>query len=327
MIDVATVPKWRVLVQLVRRTVDEFVEDDGPLIAAGLSFYAVLSLAPLLMLVLLLAGPLIGEQSARSEVVAQVNTFAGPGAARAVGEVLTRLREPQLDSLSAVIGVGVLLFGATRVFAHLQRALNKVWDVRVVTRGQLARGVWKVVRKRLLSGAMILVAVIMLFLSLLASTTLAFVAQALPGSTWGGGLYRTLELAASFLLAAVLFGGVFKFLPDARVAYRDVAIGAAVTAVLFVLGKFGIALYLGHRSTGSAFGAAGSVILLLLWVYYSCSIFLLGAEFTEVHAKMLGSGIRPEGYAVRVWRQHLQPGEEAPNGRETRRDDGRRGSA
>ncbi|MFW5875614.1 MAG: YihY/virulence factor BrkB family protein [Myxococcota bacterium] len=305
---------WRVLVQLVRRTVDEFMDDDGPLIAAGLSFYAILSLAPLLMLILLLAGPLLGEASVRSGVVTQVRTFAGPGAARAVGDVLSRLREPQLDSASAIIGVAVLLFGATRVFAHLQRALNKVWDVRVVTRGKLARGVWKVVRKRLLSAAMILAAVFMLLLSLLASTALAFVGQALPGSTWGGGLYRALELAASFLLAAGLFGGVFKFLPDARVAYRDVAVGAAVTAALFVLGKFGIALYLGHRSTGSAFGAAGSLILLLLWVYYSCSIFLLGAEFTEVHAKVLGSGIHPESYAVRVWRQHLQPGEEGHGG-------------
>lgn len=290
--------------RLIRQTIEEFVDDDGPLVAAGLAFYAILSLAPLLALVVLLGGPMLGEERMRQQVVAETRGFAGQQAAETVGQLLERASQPSFDSVSAVVGLLVLAFGATRVFAHVQRALNKVWDVKVPTRGRVARSLWRVTRKRLMSATMILGLVVLLTASLLVGAAIELVASAWPAVLGSKGVFRVMDLSATFGMGTVLFALVFRYLPDARIAYRDVSIGAMVTAALFVMGKFLIALYLGQRSLGSAYGAASSVILLLVWVYYCCTIFLIGAEFTEVYAKLHGSGIQPEEHAVRVFRQH-----------------------
>lgn len=296
---------WR----LLRQTVDEFLDDDADLIAGGLAFFAVLSLAPILVLVVMLVGPLLGQRAVQSGVVEQARDLAGPQAADLVRRVLEHIGSPQLDSWSAALGVALALFGATRVFTHLQRSLNKVWDVRVVTHGKLGRGVWKVVRKRLLSGAMLLVVVVLLLASLLIGTGMELLAQHLPGVLPSGGVYRIFDSLVTLGLATVLFAVVFKLLPDAVITVRDVAVGSFVTAALFVAGKVPLTVYVGHWSMRSAFGTASSILLLLLWVYYCCSIFLLGAEFTEVFAKLHGEGIRPEEHAARVHRELRRHGD------------------
>lgn len=299
---------------LSRRTIEEYLDDDAPLIAAGLAFYTILSLAPLLVLIVTLVGPFLGQHGVRVELEEEVRRFAGPAASRTLTRVLDQVTAEHLSSLSAAVGGAVVLFGATNVFVHLQRALNKVWNVRVVTGGKLKRQLWKVTRKRLLSALVLLLVVAVVLASLLAGTALELLLDALPFALPGGSLYRALDFVVTLAMTVLLFSTVFKILPDVRIAYRDVWIGGSATGVLFVVGKFPIALYLGHWSMRSAFGTASSLVLVMLWAYYCWLIFLFGAEFTEVYAKAHGSGIRPEEHAARVRRRLRAPPEQAPEG-------------
>jgi membrane protein len=303
------VPEWlRTTARLIRRSIQAFVDDDAPLVAAGLAFFALLSLAPLLMMVLLGAAPLLGEDTVRTQVVSQVERFSDVEVAETVDELLQNVERPRLDSLSAVLGIGVLLFGATRVFGHVQLALNRVWGVAVVTRGQLKRSIWKVARKRLLGAAMVAGLVVVLLASFVIGAALRVASTVVPDAEVARGLYRGLELLATLGLATVLFALVFRFLPDVRVRFRDVWLGAGVTALLFIAGRFIVSAYIGGQGTQSAFGAAGSLILLLVWIYYCCATFLLGAELTEAYAEAHGSGIQPESYAVRLRRTPASEG-------------------
>jgi membrane protein len=299
----------RAWADLLRQAGRSFVDDDAPLLAAGLAFFTLLSLAPVLVLVLMLAAPLLGEETVRQELVSQAERFADPEIAQAVDRVLENIERPSLGSLSAVLGLVVLLYGATRVFGYVQLAINRVWGVAVVTRGNLKRSVWKVARKRLLGAAMILTLVVMLLASFLLGAALRIGARLVPDAEASRQLYQGLELAASAGLLVVLLALVFRYLPDVKVAFRDVWLGAVVTAVLFTAGRWVLSAYLSGEAMGSAFGAAGSLVLLIVWIYYSCVVFLFGAELTEAYAERKGAGIEPESYASRVRPPQPAPGD------------------
>jgi membrane protein len=301
---------------MLKESGGNFLRDDGTSLAAALSYYTVLSIPPLLMLILLLAGFVWDPQDVQSALEGQFAGLMGAGAADQVQTIFEQAQQPDLGRpLAAIIGLGALAFGAIGAFVQLQMALNRVWEVRP----DPDAGIKGFVGKRLLSFGMVLVIVFLLLVSLAVSALLAAFGGFLEGMLpdfLSGVLLQVINLAITLAVISLLIAAMFRFLPDAEVAWRDVWIGAIVTTVLFVAGKFLIGLYLGRSDPGDAFGAAGSLVLLLIWIYYSSIILLLGAEFTQSYARHRGSGIRPEPGAVRVVqtleREPPAPGEERP---------------
>ncbi|HJQ83928.1 MAG TPA: YihY/virulence factor BrkB family protein [Candidatus Binatia bacterium] len=282
---------------LVREAFGDWSEDKAPRLGAALAYYTVFSIAPLLLIVIAIAGMVFGPEAARGQIVAQLETLIGPDAARAVQEMLANAQRPSAGIVATVVGVVTLLLGASGVFGQLQDALNTVWEVEP----KPGRGIMGIVRDRFLSLTMVLGTGFLLLVSLVLSAVVASAGEVLRGL--GPGLEavgHVVELVISFGVVTLLFAGIFKYLPDVQIAWRDVWIGAVVTAFLFVVGKVAIGLYLGHASIASAYGAAGSLVVLLVWVYYSAQILLFGAELTQVYANRSGKRVRPAENAVRI---------------------------
>jgi membrane protein len=282
---------------LLKQTFREWQEDRAPMLAAALAYYTVFSLAPLLVIVIALVGLLLGQGSARQDILAQFQTLFGPQVAEFVGTMLENRSVAQGGVVATIVGAALLLLGASGVFIQLQNALNEIWDVApAAQRGGLAA----VLKKRLLAFGMILVVGFLLLVSLVIPAAISVLERALgerfPGS---GTLWQWLAFALSLAVIVLLFAMIFRFLPDVEIMWRDVWIGAAVTALLFTVGKTLIGLYLGNSGVASAYGAAGALVLLLLWIFYSAQIVLLGGEFTQVYAKRRGGGVEPAGHAVR----------------------------
>lgn len=276
----------RAALALVKESVSRWVDDRAPSMGAALAFYTLFSLAPLLLIVISVAGLAFGEPAARAAIFAQLSQLVGDSSARAVDAALGELNRPQAGRLGAWVGLVTLLVGATTVFAELQDALDRIWRA-PPARG---RGLWVLLRQRLLSLGMVLGIGFLLLVSLLVSAALAVIEH--WWSPWFGAWVATargVSALASFAVTTLLFAMIYKWMPSVRVAWRDVWIGAAITAVLFSVGKFLIGEYIGRSGVASAFGAAASVIALLLWLYYSAQIFLLGAEFTRAYAQRHGS--------------------------------------
>ncbi|MBY0525124.1 MAG: YihY/virulence factor BrkB family protein [Gemmataceae bacterium] len=274
---------------IVRETAAAWNKHNAPRMAAALAYYTLFSIAPLLVLAVAIASVVFGEKAARGELSAQLENTVGTAAASAVEELLTHTRAGAESTWATVLSIALLLFGASGVFVEMQDALNTIWNVRA----KPGRGLYNVVRDRLLSFLVVLSAGFLLLVMVIVSTALSAISSfltpdVLPGSVH---LWQVLNAAVSFVFVAVLFALVFKLLPDVILAWRDVWIGAVVTALLFTLGKYLIALYLGYGSTTSAFGAAGSLVLVLLWLYYSFLILLFGAEFTRSLALRCGTRI------------------------------------
>lgn len=289
-----------VLWQLLREAASQWSEDKAPRMGAALAYYGVFSLAPLLLLAIAVAGLVFGEQAARGEVLGQIQSTVGPTAARAIEDLLKSASHPAQGVTATVVSLVVLLFGASGLFLELQDALNTIW--KVAPRPGL--GLMAMIRARLLSFAVVLGTGLLLLALLVVSTGLTVaetyvrpLARALPGGPW---LWEAVNLVVSILLVAFLFALIYKLLPDAEVAWRHVGHGAVLTAVLFTAGKYAIGLYLGETSISSAFGAAGSVIVILVWVYYSAQILLFGAEFTRAYARRSGDRVPPSPHAVAV---------------------------
>ncbi len=272
---------------LLRDTVNSWIDDKAPSMGAALAFYTLFSLAPLLLIAISVAGLVFGQQAARGEILAQLTDLVGNTSAQAVQAMLEQVSRPGAGLLGTVVGVVTLLIGATTVFGELQSALDRIWAVP----DQIPRGgPWNLVRARLLSLGLILGIGFLLMVSLLASAALAALSRWwAPFFESFGFLAAGLDLGVSLVLITALFAMIYKLMPSARVAWRDVWIGSALTALLFTIGKFLIALYIGRSGVASPFGAAGSVVVLLMWVYFSAQIFLLGAEFTWVYANRHGS--------------------------------------
>ena len=293
---------FKAAVSLFREAVEAWSEDYAPSMGAALAYYTLFSIAPLLLIVIGVAGLAFGDEAARGEIFGQLTGLMGPEGAEAVERLLAHADKPEGGAIATATGFAMLLIGATTVFGELQNALDRIW--RAPARRN-ASGWWSLVRSRLLSFGMILGIAFLLMVSLVLSAALAAL-----GKFWGDsfGAWKTLapvlDLAVSFGIVTVLFSLIYKLIPRVRVRWHDVWIGAAVTAALFAVGKFLIGLYLGRSSVASAFGAAGSVVVMMVWVYYSAQIFLLGAEFTWVYAHTYGSRRgeprpRPDGSATR----------------------------
>jgi membrane protein len=286
---------------MLKETISEFLDDNSPRLAAALAYYTVFSLPPLLVLVLMVTGVFVDAGDVRGAIERQMQGVIGAEAARSIQMIFSSAERPGSGGTAAtLLSIGALAFGATGAFVELQTALNTVWEVRPDPR---TGGVRNFIFKRAFSFGMVLAVAFLLLVSLVLSAALsAFgerLASLLPGTVSEVAL-RALDLGLSLVFITALFATMFKVLPDARIAWRDVWVGAAVTSLLFVAGKFAIGVYVGRSDPGSTFGAAGSLAVMLVWIYFTGMILLLGAEFTQVWARRHGRGIEPEAGAVRV---------------------------
>lgn len=268
----------------------EWTEDEATRLGAALAFYTALSIAPLLVILIAVIGFFFGDEAARGEIADEIRALVGAQTARTVENAIEHARQPASGTIATVLSIITLIVGASGVVAELKASLNRIWDVRVVNAG----GIWRIAKERLFSFAMILGVGFVLLVSLALSAALSglgkFMGAFLPVPE---PLLHGANMVLSFAVVTTLFALIYKYLPDAEVSWRDVWKGALFTAVLFVIGKFVLGLYLGKAGVGSAYGAAGSLIVLLVWVYYSAQIFFFGAEVTQVYANMYGSRIRP----------------------------------
>ncbi|MEO1671408.1 MAG: YihY/virulence factor BrkB family protein [Cyanobacteria bacterium J06631_2] len=280
--------------RLLKEAFKEWQDDKVSLLAAALAYYTVFSITPLLVIAIAIAGAVFGQDAARGEILNQINQLVGAQGAQAIEIALANADQPRISGIASIISVIVLLVGASGVFAQLQEALNTVWDVKAKPNG----GIGEFIRKRLLSFGMVLVIGFLLLVSLVLSAMLSGIGklqiELLPGFT---SLWQVLNFALSFGFISLLFALIYYYLPDVKIRWRDVWIGAIITALLFTVGKFAIGLYLGRGSLGSTYGAAGSLIVFLAWVFYSAQILLFGAEFTQVYARKRGRAIRPNSHA------------------------------
>jgi membrane protein len=272
----------RKLVSLLKTTFACWNKHEAPRLGAALSFYTILSLSPLLILVVALAGLIFSRSAAQAHILGQVQTIIGPGGGKAVEAMLASAQKPTSGFLGTVVGVLSLLFGASGVFVELRSALNLIWEVKP----EETSGIMGLLRERFFSFGMVLSIGFLLLVSLVVSTVLSAI-----GKFFGGLLpiaptaLAVLNFVVSYIGVAVLFGLIFRFVPEARVRWWNVWLGALVTAMFFTVGKTLIGIYLGKSSVGSAYGAAGSVIVVIVWVYYSAQIFFFGAEFTHAYTE------------------------------------------
>ncbi|MFO0588489.1 MAG: YihY/virulence factor BrkB family protein [Polyangiaceae bacterium] len=285
---------WKKTWAIAKQAVKDFISDDAMSLGGALAFYTALSLAPLLVLVLAIAGFLWQEGDVRGELLRQVGNLVGPGGAEAVKTILEDVGREKAHGVAAVIGVVTLLFGATSVFAQLQYSLNRVWNVEAKPGEDVA----DFLRKRLLSLGMILAIAFLLIVSLVVSAGLSFLAGParthLPGGDFS---WRALNFGASLVVYTGIFTLIHHSLPDVKISWRDGLVGGVMTAVLFAIGKELLGYYLGQRSTTSAYGAAGSFFVVLLWVYYSSLILFIGAELTQAFVTQMGHPLAPDEHA------------------------------
>lgn len=286
------------LPKLLKLTYQGWKEDRASRLAAALAYYTIFSLAPMLVIVIAVAGLIWQRDAVQSAVMNQIGGLVGPQGSEFVSELLEGASNPAEGIVATIIGIVTLLFGALGVFNALHESLNTIWEVKEEETKGFWNSIKKVILSRFLSFTMILGIGFMLLVSLVISTGISAL------GTWIGGLLpfhevilQILNLVISIGIVTVFFALIFKVLPDADIAWRDVWVGAFFTAVLFSIGKTLIGLYLGSSAVASSFGAAGSLVLLLLWIYYSAQILFFGAEFTQVYANQLGSRIVPEAQA------------------------------
>jgi membrane protein len=270
---------------LGRDSIDGWMRHQVARTGAALAFYTVFSLAPVLVLSIAIAGVFFGEQAARGEIVEQIRGLIGTMGASAVQAVLENAGRPGAGLIATIVSVVTLLIGANTALAELKTGLDQIWDVPSEKR----QGFWYFIRTRVLSVGLILALGFLLLVSLVISAALTTLERFWGGEGLIADVVGWLNVVFSFALVVALFGTIYKVLPSVRVSWRDVFIGAVVTALLFTIGKFVIGAYLGNSGLASTYGAAGSVVVLLVWVYYSAQIFLLGAEFTRSYAYQLGS--------------------------------------
>jgi len=281
---------------LLKESFSEWQRDKASRLAAALAYYTAFSIAPLLLLIISIAGIFLGDEAARGTIFYQLEGLLGPEAAGFFQSAIAHSREPGASSVSAIIGIATLIWSAGNVFGQLQDALNTIWEVQPAPSGIVGT-----VKRRIVPLTMVLGVGFLLLVSLGLSAAISavgnFLGDILPGSN---AFWQIVNVVLSFAIITLLFAAIYKVLPDVEVRWSDVWVGAAVTALLFVIGKTLIGLYLGHASVGSTYGAAGSLLVFLVWVYYSAQILFFGAEFTQVYARQRGSRIVPSEGAVPI---------------------------
>jgi membrane protein len=280
---------------LARQTVSDWVADDCPTLGAALAYYGIFSLAPLVVIAVGVASLVFQESAARGEVVREIENTVGHPAAQALQDMLAHTGASGGGWLATVLGLITMLLGASGAFVQLQTSLNTIWKVTP----KPGRTLWNIVRQRLLSFAVLALTAVLLLASIVINAVLVGLQGQLAGVLPAGSVafWQAVYGLVSFVVIALLFAVIYKVLPDVIVAWRDVWVGAVVTALLFTLGKYVIGLYLGRSGVSSAFGAAGSLVAILVWVYYSALAVLLGAEFTRVYAECCGVQFIPARYA------------------------------
>lgn len=298
------------VIGLVKETVSDFLEDDCLDAAAALSYYTIFSLPAILVLILMLVSVVMNPSDVRGGLEGQLQALVGPSAGEQIRTIIRQAEQkPHNGFLPTILGIAGFLFGATGAFGQLQKTINRAWNVEPDPN---QGGIKNFLTKRLFSFGMILVVAFFLLVSLVISAALTGLGGRLGSflpSGVSGPLLEVLNSIISLAVITLLFAALFKVMPDAKIAWRSVWVGAGVTAVLFVVGKFLIGFYLGQSNPGQAYGAAGSLAVLLLWIYYSSIILLFGAEFTETWAERRGQGVEPEPGAVRVRREKQRVGE------------------
>lgn len=287
--------RLKMLFQLLRGTLNEFNADKAPRLAAALAYYTAFSIAPLLLVIISIAGLVWNQEAVQNQLDTQIAGVVGSDTAQTINDLVASANHPSTGVVASIIGVVTLLLGAAGVFGQLQDALNTVWGVQPKPN----QGIIAMLRVRFISFTMVFGIGFLLLVSLVISTILSalngWLISRLPLSEF---ILQVINFAISFGVITLLFAVVYKVLPDAKIAWRDVWVGAAVTSLLFSIGKFFIGLYIGNSSTASSYGAAGSFVVLLLWIYYSAMIFLFGAEFTQVWARTFGKQIEPSANAI-----------------------------
>ena len=298
------------MLNLFRQTFMEWRDDTAPRLAASLAYYTTFSLAPLLILVIAVAGLIGGQEAAQNQTMAQIQDLLGAQGRQFIQSMIETASRPATGWTATVIGALTLLFGSLGVFAELQNSLNTIWGVKPKPAKNFLDGIKRFVVKRLLSFTMVLGIGFLLLASLVISAALSAFGQYI-GTRWPfADLWLELiNFIISFLVIMLLFAMIFKFLPEIKIAWKDVWLGAAVTSALFTLGKFLIGLYLGRSQVGTVFGGAGSLAILLIWIYYSAQILFFGAEFTQVYANKYGSKIVPDPGMMKIGdREHTDKG-------------------
>lgn len=296
---------FKAVLHLFQRTGDEWIADKAPQLGAALAYYTVFSLAPLILLLLAVIGVLFREDPAGawSKVTEQMSYFLDRNAVEVIQGIAKTTAGAEKSTLATVIGIALALFGATGVFGQLQDALNTIWGLKA----KPGLGIWGFLRTRFLSSAMVGGVCFLLLVSLITESLLKGLSSYLQAYVPAGG---TLALGVFFIfdlaMVILVFALIFRILPDAQIRWRDVWVGAALTGILFMIGKWALGLYLGSGTAGSAYGAASSLITLLLWIYYSSQILLFGAEFTQVYADEYGAHVEPNDYAVKITQREIE---------------------
>lgn len=283
---------------LAKDTAVEFSDDNASVYAASLSYYTLFSIAPLLLIAISIAGFFFGEKAAQQGIAIQLEHFTGKDIAGAAQSLLQYANlNPESGFIATAIGLVTLIFGASGVFNQLQTALNAIWGVKP----KAGLGIWGVIQARLLSFGMVFLMGALLLASLILSAVLSAIQKLLPDSFPFVSIFgQAFNLCLSFAVITFLFAAIYKVLPDVQIPWKNVWTGAVVTSLFFTLGKYLIGLYLGKSGVSSAYGAAGSLVALLVWVFYSAQIFLFGAEFTQVYSKHLGIPLEPSVHAEKI---------------------------
>lgn len=280
---------------VAKETANDWLEDEASRLAASLAFYTLLSLAPLVIIAVAIAGLALGDDAARGQIADELGRVVGPHAAEGIQSVVANARRPSSGVVGTLLGAITLLVGASGVFGELHLSLNRIWEVQAKS----GRGVLGEVKDRFLSFTMVLGVAFLLLVSLVLSTVLSALGRSVTSALPGGELvWQLVSFGFSFTLVTGLFALIYKYVPDVRILWRDVWAGALMTALLFTAGKSVLGIYLGKASVGSSYGAAGSLVVLVVWVYYSAQILFLGAELTQVWARRHGREIQPNDKAV-----------------------------
>jgi len=284
--------------EIIKEVFNRFIEDNPMLYAANIAFYTIFSLPAALIIIIAVAGKFFAKEAVTGELYQQIRGLVGPSSAAEIQKIIENASQSDSGVFATIIGVGTLLFSATTVFVSIQGALNAIWNVKPVPK----KGYIKLIIDRVMSFALVVTLGFLMMVSLVLDAILSlfknFLMQLFSGITYY--VMEAINFAISFIVISLVFGLVFKVLPDAKIKWSDVRTGAVVTTVLFILGKFLIGLYLGNSDFESTYGAAGSLVVILMWVYYSSVILLLGAEFTQAFAKSKGRMILPAAHAVKV---------------------------
>jgi membrane protein len=270
---------------LFKETFKEFGEDKAPRLGAALAYYTIFSIGPLLLIAVAMAGIFFGQEASQGRVSAQLGKVFGSQMADSMEKMVQAAAKPKSGMLATVVGVFTLMLGASGVFGQLKDALNTIWNVEKKKAG----GIKGFIKERFLSMAMVLGIGFLLLVTLVIDAAISAVGDRMVDYVGGEAVMQVIQLIISFAVVTVLFAAIFRILPDLKIAWHDVWFGAVFTALLFVVGKFGLGIYLGKAAVGSAYGAAGSLVILLVWVYWSAQILFLGAEFTQVYARTYGS--------------------------------------